>query len=437
MLRTTFRPLLIKTLAIIIGAVLLFRLLSISEGIPISVITHPTPGIEALEKVIRHNPRHAYAHEQLAWQKYQKGHYNDAKQHALMALQNNLSSGIATAVLMAAYDHEKKPEQSHQAAQLSAHLWPAHDLSMKMIADHWLKAGYLNKAMSAWNVSLSQDPHKEFFAEGATAKAIFPILNKVAQHEESTQLFQPYHLHPPSWWDEFFKYMVVQPNNLLAVDRFYQQTLLNGKISNKNKKLYLSNLIQENEWPRAHDVWQKGLPKEKQPYASLIYDGSFESNQINNQYTDEQFSWTIANKNHIQAYLDRFSKAGGAYSLRVAFNNWISDYWGYIRQVLVLKPGSYQLTYKTRANLKAEEGVLWIIYCMKDKKSEASINTLGKGQRLSGFFDWKKDQINFTVPNDPSCKAQKLTLVLAGNNASKQRVRGDIWFDDFVILPKN
>ncbi len=427
----------IKIIAVAIGTLLLVRLFIISEGIPVSILTRPSPDIETLEKVITHNPNHAYAHERLAVLKYHNKQFPLAKQHALKALQNNLSSGMATAILMKVLVHEKKPALAHQAAQLSAHLWPAHDTSMQLIADHWLQAGYTRKAMSAWNVSLSQDPRKENFSEGMAAQAIFPILNKVAQYAESTQLFQPYHAKPPAWWDEFFQYMVVQPNNLVAVDRFYQQALLNGNASDRNKALYLSNLMQENKWPKAHDVWERGLLKEKQQYTRLIYDGGFESQQLNTAYSDDKFSWTAAKKTHVQAYLDKYSRASGSYSLRVAFNSWVDDYWGFVRQLLVLKPGKYTLEYKTRANLNSEKGLRWILYCMKDKQGEKNIVKLGIGQPLSGFFDWKKDQIDFTVPNDASCKAQKLALILAGRKSSEKRVRGDIWFDDFVVLPKN
>ncbi len=426
----------IKIIAVAIGLLLMVRLFTISEGIPISILTRPSADVETLKKVIKHNPNHAYAHEQLALLAYQDKHFSVAKHHALKTLQNNLSSGMATAILMGVFDQENNPKLAHQAAQLSAHLWPAHDVSMRFIADHWLKAGFTSKAMSAWNVSLSQDPRQENFSEGIAAQTIFPLLNKAAQYKESTQLFQPYHAEPPKWWDEFFQYMVVQPENLAAVDRFYQQTLLNGNASDTNRKLYLSNLMQENEWPQAHDAWEKGLPAKRKQYTGLIYDGGFESNQLNVTYTDDKFSWAVGNKTHVQVYLDRFSRASGSYSLRVAFNNWVDDYWGYIRQLLVLKPGEYTLEYKTRANINTENGLRWVLYCLKDKQSEKNIVELGIGQPLSGFFDWKKDFINFTVPEDASCKAQKLALILAGR-ASEARIRGDIWFDDFVVRPKD
>ncbi len=426
MLRIIF----IKIIAIAIGGILLFRLLSISEGIPVSITSNPAPSIATLKKVIHHNPSHAFAYEQIALIELQNQHYDSAKQYAVKALQNNLSSGMATAILMRVYDHENNTERAHQAALLATHLWPSHDVSMQLIAKHWLQAGFVDRAMSAWNISLSQTPVDEHFSKSFTATTIFPILNKIAQHEDSTQLFQTYHMQPPSWWDPFFHYMVAQPNNLTAVDRFYQQALLNGKASPANKKLYLSNLIQGNRWTKAHDIWKNGLSEEEKKHTGAIFDGGFESGRTTDQHTDEKFSWTIGYKSDIQAYLDKFSRASGSYSLRIAFNSWITDYWGYISQVLTLKPGNYRIDYKTRANLNAEKGVRWIVHCM----NTTDYTELGTGKALAGFFDWQTDQLHFTVPDDNQCKAQKLTLVLVGKtNTSEARVRGDIWFDDFFI----
>ncbi len=423
------KSLLIKVTAVCIGLVLLIRLLSISEGIPVSILTRPEPRLDELMQVIKVNPRHAYAHEQIAWQKYTQGNYDIAKTQALETLANNPSSGMAMSILMMVLDQEKHTGLATQAAQLSAHLWPAHDLSIWLVADFWVKNNNIEKAMKAWNIVLQQQPQGEYFASSRAATRIFPVLNKLAQYENSSQLFQPYHANPPSWWSEFFQYMVKQPNNLEAVERFYQQARLNGNTDKKNRQLYISKLISENHWQKAHDIWEKALPDDKAEFAGLIYDGSFESRYIN-----EEFNWMLTDKNNIQVYFDTYSKKEGLRSLRIAFNTWIDDYWGFIRQYLVLTPGNYSLSFQSRANLESLAGLKWRVDCFKNKETENESMNITSSELLSGDYDWKEGHFNFTVPQRPDCKAQKLYLILAGENSVESRVRGDIWFDDLKII---
>ncbi len=421
------KTLLIKTLAIAIGATLLVRLYSVSVGIPVSILSRPAPDIKTLTKTIKSNPHHGYAHKQIAWLAFQKADYTLAKKHAYKALNNNLTDGLSMTILMAIFDTEKKPELADQAAQLSAHLWPAHDTTMRLISYHWIQSKDIEKAMSAWNVILNQDPFEEgLFFDGWAAKTIFPILNRIAQIESSTELFQPYHANPPPWWDKFFQYMVKQPKNLTAVDRFYQQTLLNGKASESNNKLYLSNLVNEGQWTKAISVWEKGLAEDYKPHAQLMYDASFETDLVN-----DYFSWFLTPKSQINVFRDRYSKTDGTYSLHITFKSWVDDYWGWIRQRMVLKPGKYKLEFQTRARLKSHKGLKWRLDCLTVDKTK--MRNIGESQSITGDFDWVKKQFNFTVPNSASCEAQELYLIPAGNSASENRMRGDIWFDNFKI----
>lgn len=427
-----FGSIIIKLLAIAVGTLLLLRLIMIAPGIPISLLTQPPPENPDLEKAIKANPKHAFAHERLAKLALKKDKIELAKNHALKALTYNPSSGIAMSVLIDVYDKQGNEEKAHQAAQLAAHLWPAHDSSMNQVANYWMKAGHAGKALAAWNVMLIQNPVNEDEPSNWATRKVFPILHALAQHEESSQLFQSLHADPPSWWNDFFRYLTRQDNNFVTVDRFYQQSKLNSNHNEKTHKLYLGYLMKESRWEQAHEEWLSSQDKDAQNMARLIYDGGFEGNVFNNE-----FSWNITKKDNVQAYLDKFSRANGSYSLRVAFNNWLDDYWGYIQQLLVLKPGDYTLQFQTRANLNAEKGLKWLIYCVKgtDKyKKGIQQHKLASTELLAGSFKWRQEKLDFTIPDDPDCKAQTLFLITAGANSSEKRIRGDIWFDDFEII---
>lgn len=414
-------------ITLIIGAILLIRLFYINEGISVSVLSRKTPSIKALSHVIQLNPHHGYAHNQIAWIEFQRANYEVAKIHAYKALNNNLSDGLAMTMLMSIFDYEKNAEMANQAAQLSAQLWPAHDISMRLIAHHWIQEKNIAKAMSAWNVILNQDPFdEEQFFNGWAAKNLFPILNTIAQVDASKQLFQPYHAMPPSWWNMFFQYISKLPNNIKAVDRFYQQMETNNKVSDKNRKIFLGNLVTENQWPKAHAIWTDGLSDGHKPYTQLIYDGGFETNLLN-----EYFSWIAAPKTHVNVYTDRYSKFEGNNSLHIEFTSQVDDYWGWVRQILVLKPGKYHIEFQTRARLKSHKGLKWRIGCLKNTKEK--IKTLADSSPITGNFEWKKQEFTFRVPKSKTCKAQNLHLIPAGNNALENRMRGDIWFDDFKI----
>lgn len=425
------KSLLIKTTAVVIGLLLLIHLLNISTGIPVSLLTKPYPELETFLQTVKVNPQHAYAHEQIAWHAYKSNDNETAKKHAITALANNPSDGLAMAILITVYDRENNPERAREAAQLAAHLWPAHDISMWIVADFWMKNNNVNKAMSAWNIILTQQPQGEKFTSSAAARHLFPLLNTIAQHENSTQLFQPYHAQPPAWWDAFFQFMVEQPNNLEAVERFYQQARLNGHATTANKKRYLSSLIQENQWTKAYKVWKDSLSTEDATLAALIYDGSFEGKYIN-----DDFNWILANMDRVQVYFDTYSRADGNRSLRVAFNTWVDVYWSYIRQYLVLPPGNYTLSFQTRANLDSLKGLKWRLGCYQNREDgKEHITTLADSSAISGDFDWKEERFSFTVPDSPDCEAQKLFLISAGDTLIENRLRGNIWFDNFKIIP--
>lgn len=423
------KTLLVKFAAVAIGVLLLIRLLIISEGIPVSILSRPQPKLEKLEQVIQSNPRHAYAHEQIAWLEYNNNNYTVAQQEALKALANNPSDGLAMSVLMMVLNQQRNAELATQAAQLSAHLWPAHDLSIWMIADFWLSNKNIEKAIKAWDIVLRQQPQGETFASSLAATKLFPILNQIAQHEDSSQLFQPYHANPPVWWDAFFQYMVNQADNLAAVERFYQQASLNGHSSKENRQRYLSKLINENQWSKARQIWINSLPDNEQDVAGVLFDGSFETNDVN-----EEFNWILTDKNNVQVYFDTYSKSDGEHSLRVAFNTWVDDYWGYIRQFIALSPGNYRLSFQTRANLESSAGLKWRIDCYKNEESQNDSLRLAASELLTGRFDWKEVHFDFTVPDQANCKAQKLYLISTGRkDIDDPRIRGDIWFDNFKI----
>ena len=354
-------------------------------------------------------------------------------------------------------DAEHNIQRANEAAQLSAHLWPAHALSMLRIANHWIQQKQYKKAIAAWNVVLTQNyNYQNARVFTPLEKIIFSMYEKATLEDSTGELFIPYHQNPPTWWMHYFRYLVNntnKTNNLKAVTQFYLQEVEHSpQFPIIHRNILLERLGKAHKLKEAYDLWLSSLrwrnsldenvvsktksSKNTPLYNMLLYNGGFEGNIFN-----EGFAWIFGNMSHVHIYRDSISRLSGKYSLHITFNKWVTNYLGYLHQPLVLSAGrTYKLNFNVRSRLSAEQGLVWSLYCINDFDylNKALGDKIATSPPFKGGLEWQKKTFTFTVPNKPNCPAQGLFLDTTIGSETKRRVRGDIWFDDMaLVIPEN
>jgi tetratricopeptide (TPR) repeat protein len=443
----------IKLLALITGSFLLIRLYFIAGGIPVSVIAYSSYTNQDYKTIIKYNPQHAYAYEELAKYALENNDLKMAKYYSHKALQNNLSNGGALSQLLVINDAEKNIQRANEAAQLSAHLWPAHALSMDRIAHYWIRQNQDKKAIAAWNVVLTQNyNYQNASVFTSLENTIFSIYEKITLQDNAKDLLTPYHKNPPTWWMHYFRYLVKntkKTNNLKAVKQFYLQEVEHSpQFPIIHRNILLERLGKAHQLKEAYDLWLSSLrwrnsldenvvsttkSTDNTPlYNMLLYNGGFEGNIFN-----EGFAWIFGNMSHVHIYRDSISRLSGKYSLHITFNKWVTNYLGYLHQPLILSAGrTYTLNFNVRSRLSAEQGLVWSLYCINDfnyLNGELG-DKIATSAPFKGGLEWQKKAFTFTIPDKLTCPAQGLFLDTTIGSETKRRVRGDIWFDDMALV---
>jgi hypothetical protein len=148
-----------------------------------------------------------------------------------------------------------------------------------------------------------------------------------------------------------------------------------------------------------------------------MYNGSFDE-----VLTNVPFDWSIA---AVKGAKTEIAQEGGNRALRVTFANARVGY-RHVRKLLVLPPGTYQLTGAQWAHeLQNERGLAWRVRCAGEKE------TIGESAALMRTVQRERFSLRFTVP--VNCAAQWLSLELLARTESEELVSGEAWYDDLAI----
>lgn len=184
---------------------------------------------------------------------------------------------------------------------------------------------------------------------------------------------------------------------------------------------YLQNLIKAGRFEQAYLTWINFLPEERRRDIRFAYNGDFE-------YAPSglPFDWMIGSISG--ASTDIVATADGkGHVARIEFSNRRVRY-RHLSKLLMLPPGSYQLTGMARAlDLENERGLVWRLSC-----AELHKQALGETEPVKGTMDWHPIAASFSVPQS-GCRAQWLTLELPARAALEEQISGKVWFDDLLV----
>ena len=184
---------------------------------------------------------------------------------------------------------------------------------------------------------------------------------------------------------------------------------------------YLHLLVAHKFYDLAYYTWLQFLPLDELRNAGLLFNGSFDMAP-----SGAPFDWTITEGSGVTVDIVPTDKTGER-ALMVDFLYGRVDYHS-VFELVMLPPGSYQLTGQYNGKIIGPRGLKWRIVC-----ANATRTRLGESLMIIGVTSgWKKVNFNFTVPA-ADCRAQYVELDLDARMASEQLVSGSMLFNDLDI----
>ncbi|CAJ0888269.1 hypothetical protein AMST5_03863 [freshwater sediment metagenome] len=183
---------------------------------------------------------------------------------------------------------------------------------------------------------------------------------------------------------------------------------------------YINFLLQKKLDTLAYSSWQRFLPPDGLEQVAHLFNGGFERRP-----SGSPFDWTIGGNSETavgifarpddpknNALFIRFGQA------RAAFPT--------VRQMVVLRPGSYRFSGAITGEILARRGLQWRVTCLEGA-------TAGESKMLIGRFpQWEDLAFDVSIPTD-NCAAQYVELIHMARSPSEQLASGTVWFDDLSI----
>lgn len=346
--------------------------------------------------------------------------YKDTQKYALLALQQDITNGRAAALLLAAYDEDSNITEDLKLslAQLASKLWPAHTQVHQNLADYWLRRQNINKLLYEWDILLRRSHRFN--------TTIFPALLELTKRPDTLTTLHPFAQSSPIWWKHFFRFIAQQkdlPEKANILKNLYNLRLSSPHpITPLERNTYLKHLVNHQHWQQAYIVWLSGLSPKSIKYGGHLFDGGFETKDINSI-----FSWTIKKHTALKFKISPTRGMQGTKALNIRFNDRNPVNFRHLQQRLLLSANDYQLSFKHRVDKLETQGDLrWRIYCSSQKQAIAEstpIKTKGR---------WQHAKFSFTIPLQ-SCSSQILRLEAGSPYKYTHYFDGSIWLDDLNI----
>lgn len=222
-------------------------------------------------------------------------------------------------------------------------------------------------------------------------------------------------------WSTAFMAALLARGSPAAVDHIHAELRRKGALTTTETARWLGRMMSDGRWGEAYAYWVSTLQASRRALAP-VYNGGFELDA-----SGVGFDWQPGARS--QGVFTEFEEAPGATGQRAAHFRFIgpaAD--GDLRQPLLLAPGRHRLTLRARAEfLQTAQGLEWRITC----HAGAVIAALGP---LEGSFDWRRMQVDFSVPAT-HCPGQWLELRNPAPAGAAQHASGDLWIDDVAVVP--
>lgn len=193
--------------------------------------------------------------------------------------------------------------------------------------------------------------------------------------------------------------------------------------STDDLKPFIELLVRKDLVEVGYYIWLQHLGEEKMRRAGNIFNAGFEDDS-----SGLPFDWQIATSGNATAEIRRRDDGDGR-ALQLRFGVGRSEL-PRLTQVILLAPGDYDFSFDYRVELRAKRGLRWRLHCLYAKRK-----LLYETEMLLGDdAQWRKLAARLTVPKDPECRAQVLSVIHDARSASEQLISGEAWFDNLSLI---
>lgn len=339
-------------------------------------------------------------------------------------MSRDLSNGKHLILMLKYYEKLNDNENASKVIALSKKLWPAYSTIRITAAEYWTKNTQLPSLLEEWNVILTRTKSSK------TKNELFQALSTLALNSDYQKLLEPYALDPPKWWFGFFSSLAKHEHSTYLLNHFYSvRKNSSTPITEKERILFVDELIKKKYWSQAYFSWLSGLSNEELSLINAhIYDGSFEGKyQRPISSWSRSFKWRFTKNKNMTTSIDSTYGANGRKALHIHFRKRKRFNFHHVEQIINLSPGKYDVNYLSRLNnLNTPAGLEWKARCMEDSK-----DVLGKSKSYKGNQKWTEDSFSINVPE--KCSSILLRLESSSHHAHNQVYLGHLWFDAFKI----
>jgi len=220
----------------------------------------------------------------------------------------------------------------------------------------------------------------------------------------------------PGWRSSFFARGFVGPEPQRAAAILWALQASGSPVSKDEVEAYLSSLVALKLYEEAYVGWTLFLPGAELAKITGVYDGGFSGHE-----TFAPFGWRIESGQGGGATVELVGPGDGG-ALKVVRFGEATQF--FARQLLVLAPGAYQITVRTRADAEASTGALeWVLFCAEDDAILARTPVRARPGVWSGLT------LSFRVP-PRGCSGQVLKLLGASPGSPAEP---GVWFDDLAL----
>lgn len=226
---------------------------------------------------------------------------------------------------------------------------------------------------------------------------------------------------PATWRAPFFAHLSnvkIQPRYVLKLMVSLKDT--KHPVTPSEQNPFIRHLLQTKRTRMAYNAWLQLLGSEKLANVRLLNNSGFDDILSN-----APFDWQITRGTNALAEITGSSEK--VYHVRFKDGRVTAPS---LRQVTILKPGSYKLTGRLKGRIRGKRGMFWMVSCLHGKKEMLAESDLMFGPGKT----WASFELPFEVPRNRDCVGQTVKLRHAARSASEQFVTGELSFDDISVV---
>ncbi len=365
------------------------------------------------ERALGWRPNHPRALLVQAERQLAKGDIAAAQANARRLLAREPLQGEAFRVLAEVADRQGHRAEAFKLYRIAAHRAPRDLPTRAWLTQRYLEQGDYAQALVQIDRILRMSPKR--------ARSIHPVLVQLAQDEKfANALARTLRADPPWRPGMMAALRDAKIGNPVAAGRVMQAMQDQGGLSAEEYARWLDSLIAQGRWGEAYARWAGDVTKPG-GRLPLVYNGDFSQ-----PVSEAGFDWRLR---RVPGVLLQFEQVAGAEG-QAAYLRFLDRRVpaAGLEQPLMLSPGRYKFSLRMRAQaLRSELGLQWVMACVGPG------GVVARTEPIDGNFGWREFAVDFVIP--PSgCPGQWLRLINPVPAGAAQRVVGELWLDDVMVV---